>query len=184
MIRAEQKVDFYEVIEPRLHHRIGHELRLAGHVLALGYASCNLAQYLTRAYRQHVTGVNICPETVHSQRRSWSRPGDRCGHTFVTDLDFIADLSVDAVVIMWALPDTERPKKVLRGANCVLRPGGEILIVESPKDSLARGLWYEDYNRSDELASMLDLAGFQEVKIELIEQGRIIWAVGFRPEWL
>ena len=131
--------------------------------------------------------VPIEPTRVARQNRPF-----RQGHlrlvirtlTEVPDLDFVADLSVDAAVIMWALPDTERPKKVLRTASCTLRPGGEILIVESPEDSLARGLWYENYNRSEELASMLELAGFQEVKIEMIEQGRIIWAVGFRPEWL
>ena len=49
----------YEKIKPRLHRRIGRELRLAHRVLDLGCGSCELVRYLADAYEQQVTGVDI-----------------------------------------------------------------------------------------------------------------------------
>ena len=38
--------DFYKRMKPRLHKRIGRELRLARHVLDFGCGSCDLVRYL------------------------------------------------------------------------------------------------------------------------------------------
>jgi len=56
MVRGTLSHEFYERIKPRLHQRIGRELRLAGQVLDLGCGACELVRYLAHTYSQHVTG--------------------------------------------------------------------------------------------------------------------------------
>ena len=60
--------NFYEIIRPRLHWRIGHELRLAGRVLDLGCGPCDLVEYLAFAYRQTVTGVDVSSKKFPHRR--------------------------------------------------------------------------------------------------------------------
>ncbi len=178
------KKNFYDRIKPRLYRRIGHELRLAGHVLDLGCGACELVRYLTQVYGQHVTGVDISSADFPKRPRSSRNARVRCVQKDATHLDFAANESVDAVVVMWALHEMKHARRILREARRVLRPGGEVLIVEFPRDSLAQRLWDEDYYTPEELAAMLDNAGYQETTARLIERRRIIWARGFRPELL
>ena len=178
------KKNFYDRIKPRLYRRIGHEVRLAGRVLDLGCGACELVQYLAQAYGQNVTGVDISSADFPKRRRSSKNARIRCVRRDATHLDFAANESVDAVVVMWALHEMKHARKILREAKRVLRPGGEILIVEFPRDSLAQRLWGEDYYSPEELAAMLDNAEYQETTARLIERRRLIWARGFRPERL
>ena len=184
MVRDALSHEFYERIKPRLYRRIGRELRLAGRVLDLGCGACELVRYLAQTYGQHVTGVDISSADFPKQPRSSRNARIRCVRKDATNLDFAVDKSVDAVVVMWALHEIKHAKRALREAKRVLRPGGEILIVEFPRDLLAQRLWGEDYYSPEELAAMLDNAGYQETAVRLIERRRILWARGFRPERL
>jgi ubiquinone/menaquinone biosynthesis C-methylase UbiE len=184
MARDALNHEFYERIKPRLYERIGRELRLAGRVLDLGCGACGLAKYLARVYRQHVTGVDISSVDFPQWPRSSRNARIRCVRKDAAHIDFAANESMDAVVAMWALHEMEHATKILQEARRVLRPGGEILIVEFPRDSLAQHLWGEDYYSPQELAAMLDNAGYQETTSQLIERRQIIWARGFRPERL
>ena len=184
MARDALNDEFYERIKPRLYERIGRELRLAGRVLDLGCGACGLVKYLARVYRQHVTGVDISSADFPKRTRSARNARARCVRKDAAHLDFVANESVDAVVALWALHEIKHAKKTLREAKRVLRPGGEILIVEFPRDSLAQRLWDEDYYSPEELAAMLANAGYQETMAQLIERHQIIWARGFRPERL
>lgn len=173
--------DFYEKIKPRLHERIGREVRLARRVLDLGCGSCDLVRYLAGAYAQEVTGVDISDGSFPRQRRT------RNGHRFdclkrdAAGMSFAADGSADAVVSMWALHEMDRPRAILREARRVLRPGGEILVVDFPRGSLAQRLWNEDYYRPDKVAALLRQAGFEKVKARLVERDQVLWARGYRP---
>ncbi|MGB2986378.1 MAG: class I SAM-dependent methyltransferase [Phycisphaerae bacterium] len=178
------KRNFYDRIKPRLYRRIGREVRLAGRVLDLGCGACGLVRYLAQAYGQHVTGVDISSVDFPKRPRSSGNARIRYVQKDAAHLDFAANESVDAVVVMWALHEMKHAGRILREARRVLRPGGEILIVEFPRDSLAQRLWDEDYYTPEELAAMLDNAGYQETTARLIERRRIIWARGFRPERL
>ena len=184
MVRDTLSHEFYERIKPRLHQRIGRELRLAGQVLDLGCGACELVRYLAHTYSQHVTGVDISSADFPKRPRSSRNARIRCVRKDATHLDFAADESVDAVVVMWALHEMKHAKRILREARRVLRPGGEILIVEFPRDSLAQRLWDEDYYSPEELGAMLDKAGYQETTVRLIERRRVLWARSFRPERL
>ena len=184
MARDAVNDEFYERVKPRLHERIGRELRLAGRVLDLGCGACGLAKYLARVYRQHVTGIDISSADFPKRPRASRNARIRCVRQDAAHLDFAANESVDAVVVMWALHEMKHARRTLREARRVLRPGGEILIVEFPRDSLAHRLWGEDYYSPEELAAMLDSAGYQETTVRLIEQRQVIWARGFRPERL
>jgi len=173
--------DFYNTLKPRLHRRIGRELRLAGRVLDLGCGSCDLVKYLADTYCQDVTGVDISSGSFPSGRHTRSGTRFHCRKRDAAGLSLIADGTVDAVVTMWALHEMEHPDAVLAAARRVLRPGGEVFIVDFPRDSLAQKLWNEDYYRPNEVKAMLRAAGFQNVQARLIEARQVMWARGYQP---
>jgi len=173
--------DFYNTIKPRLHRRIGREVRLARRVLDLGCGSCDLVRYLADTYGQEVTGIDISSGSFPSGRHARNGIRFRCHKKDAAGLDFIADGTVDAVVMMWALHEMERPEAVLAAAYRVLRPGGEVFVVDFPKNSLAQELWDEDYYRPNEVKAMLRAAGFQNVQARLIEGRQVMWVRGYQP---
>ncbi len=172
---------FYDRIKPRLLQRIGRELRLAGSVLDLGCGACELVQYLVRTYHQQVTGVDVSGESFPKRRHTSEGRRFRCLRKNARNLKFAEDASQDAVVLMWSLHEMEHRDAILAEAYRVLRPGGEILIVEFPRGSLAQTFWNEDYYSPDEIKAHLAEAGFHDIRVRLIEQDQIIWARGFRP---
>jgi len=174
--------DFYEKVRPRLHRRIGRELRLARRVLDIGCGACELARYLAQTYHQDVTGVDVSSGSFPKRARSRASGRVRCIHRDARRLDFIKDETIDAVVTMWALHEMAHPLDIVAEARRVLRPGGEILIVDFPKDSLAQRLWNEDYFRPDQLTEMLQASRFSRVTTRLTERGQILWGKGYRPE--
>jgi len=172
------KDDFYEKIKPRLHRRIGRELRLAGHILDLGCGACGLVQYLAQTYRQKVIGVDISSGSFPRRRHTFDGRRFRCIRKDARQLGFIKDASLDAVVSVWALHEMEHPGAILVEARRILRPGGEVLIVDFPRDSLAQKLWDEKYYRPEEIKMLLKDAGFKDARARLIEKEQIIWAHG------
>jgi len=173
--------NFYEVIKPRLHKRIGREVRLAGRVLDLGCGSCDLVEYLAGTYGQDVTGVDVAAESFPSGRHTRDGTRFHCVKRDAVRLRFVDDGSVDAVVMMWALHEMRRPKAILAETRRVLRPGGEVVIVDFPRDSLAQELWDEDYYRPEEVGELLEGAGFEKVRVRLIEKQQVMWAHGEQP---
>ncbi|MBW1699801.1 MAG: class I SAM-dependent methyltransferase [Deltaproteobacteria bacterium] len=174
--------DFYDNINPRLFRRIGRELCLAGRVLDLGCGSCKLASFLAETYHIQVTGVDISSESFPElSSSSDGKERIRCIRKDAEHLDFMANESADAVVTKMALHEMEHPEAILREAYRILRPGGEILIVDYPKNSLAQKIWNENYYRPAEIEKILAEAQFYNIRVNLIEKGQIIWAKGFRP---
>ena len=181
MARGGVSEDFYERIKPRLQRRVGRELRLAGRVLDFGCGSCDLGRYLAETYQQRVTGVDISSESFPKQLGSLGRGRIDCIRKDAAHLDFVPDMSMDAVLAVWSLHEMRQANDVLREAHRVLRAGGEILIVDFPRGSLAQRLWNENYYSPGEVKEQLVRAGFYDIQVRLIERGQIIWARGFRP---
>ena len=173
--------NIYDEIKPSLHRRIGKELRLARRVLDLGCGSCDLVRYLADTYQQDVTGVDIGSGSFPRRRLSRNGVRFRCVRRDAARLEFAADRSVDAVVMMWALHEMDHPEAMLAEARRALRPGGEVLIVDFPRGSLAQKLWNEDYYRPDEVKHLLANAGFADIRVRLIEQRQVLWARGYQP---
>jgi len=181
MSREELKDDFYERMKRRLHKRIARELRLARYVLDLGCGSCDLVGYLAETCRQDVTGVDVLSDGFPRRRRSREGMRFRCLRRDAARLPFAADGSADAVVTMWALHEMKRPRAILAETRRVLRPGGELLVVDFPKDSLAQRLWDEDYYRPDEVQHLLEETGFSDIRVRLVERSQVIWARAYQP---
>jgi len=173
--------DFYEKIKPRLHRRIGRELRLAGRVLDLGCGACDLVQYLVRTYHQKVTGVDISGGSFPRRRHTSDGQRFRCIRKNAKHLGFVKEASLDAVVSMWALHEMEHPDAILTEVRRILRPGGELLVVDFPRDSLAQRLWNENYYRPEQVKQMLLKSGFDEVRVKVIERGQVMRIAGYRP---
>lgn len=181
MARERLSDNLYEEIKLRLRRRIGRELRLARCVLDLGCGSCELVRYLADAYQQQVTGVDVSSGSFPKRRRSRRGVRFHCIRRDASDLEFAADRSVDAVVMVWALHEMDHPQAILTEARRVLRPGGEILVVDFPKDSVAQKLWDENYYQPDDIRRLLEQAEFEDVRIRLIHQEQVIWARSFSP---
>ena len=175
MSAAKLPDNFYDKIKPHLHKRIGRELYSAQHVLDLGCGDCELARYLADTYDQQVTGVDTSDESFPSYKDiTKNNKNIRCIRADAENLEPFYG-TMDAVVTMWALHEMQRPQTVLRQAYRALRPGGEILIVEFPRDSLAQRLWNENYYYREEIVKLLREAGFENIQSKLIERKQIMW---------
>jgi len=173
--------DFYEQVKPGLHRRIGRDLRLARRVLDLGCGACDLACYLSDTYRQEITGVDISSDGFPHSRRSRRGMRLRCLRCDATHLDFLAEHAMDAVVTMWALHEMTNVEGILGEVRRVLRSGGELLVVDFPRDSLAQRLWNEDYYTPEEVKALLRGTPFGDVRVREIDQGQMLWARGHKP---
>jgi len=180
METAKLSENFYDKIKPRLHERIGRELSGAKRVLDLGCGDCELVQYLADTYGQQVTGIDISGESFPDyQEIAKAGKNVRCIHKDAANLEFLYG-TLDAVIMMWALHEMKNPQAVLHEAHRVLRPGGEVLVVEFPCNSLAQKLWDENYYTSKELTDSLRKAGFKGIRAKRIEYKQILWVNGYR----
>jgi len=169
---------FYDKIKPRLHERIGREFQGGKHVLDLGCGNCELVRYLAETRGRKVMGIDISSENFPRYKELAKAGANiRCIRKDAVNLKFIYE-TMDAVVIMWALHEMEQPLSVLQEAHRVLRPGGKVLIVEFPRNSLAQKLWNENYYTSKELTSFLRKAGFRNIRAKQIEHKQILWVNG------
>jgi len=174
---------FYEEIRPRLYRRIARELREAGRVLDLGCGGCELARFLVNRYGKEVTGLDVTDGSFPDlgQMDDSVRRRLRCVKADARRLEFLGDEAPDAAVATWALHEMDRPREILEEVRRVLRVGGELLIVDFPRDSLAGRLWNEEYYAPEEVSEILERAGYEHVSARLIERRQVIWAKGFRP---
>jgi len=176
MVKATKLSDnFYDKIKPRLYQRVGRELRLAYRVLDLGCGACELARYLSETYGQKVTGVDISADSFPSnQNITKNTKRIRCIRKDATRLPFIRNETIDAAIIFWALHEMRDSQAILQEAHRVLRPGGEVVVVEFPRNSLAQKLWNEDYYTIKELTGSLSRAGFEDIRAKRIEHKQIL----------
>jgi len=174
--------DFYEKIGPRLHQRIGEEVREARRVLDLGCGGCELDRFLAETNGHEVIGVDVddgsFPDRNEMKRRT--RTLLKCVKADARRLAFLAAGEADAVVMKWALHELEEARAVLVEARRVLRPGGKLLIVDFPRGSLAQRLWNEDYYTPQQVSDLLAATGFAAISVRLIERRQVLWAKGFR----
>ena len=175
--------DFYDKIKARLYRRIGEEISGAQRVVDIGCGGCELARFLAEACEHNVTGVDIKDGAFpdHDGLPKHVRQRLRCIKADGQSLDFLEDGTVDAITAVWAVHEMAEPGAVLAEARRVLRPGGELVIVDFPRDSLAQRLWHEHYYDPREMGRMLERTGFDDVSSRLIEREQVIWAKGFRP---
>lgn len=174
--------DFYEKLRPRLYRRIARELQTARHILDLGCGSCELVQFLSKKRGRQVMGVDISaigfPFEDSTERTSVRKFG--CKKKDARNLDFVKTGSTEAVVSLYSLHEMADPQAVLREAYRILRPGGQILIIDFPQDSLAQKLWGEKYYALDDVKQMMRRANFFDLRCRLIERSQIIWCSGYR----
>ena len=171
--------DFYERFWPRLYRRIARELRSACRIVDIGCGGCELAELLAKANAcREVIGVDVSDGSFPKRR---NRRALRCVKADARSLDFFESGAVDAVVATSSLHEMDAPIAVLREARRILKPAGEILLVDFPPGSLAQRLWDEDYYSTGEVGEMLRRSGFERVTARRTARGQLTWARGFRP---
>jgi len=181
MSSAKLSGNFYDKIKPRLYQRVGRELCLAYRVLDLGCGACELARYLFETYGQKVTGVDISANSFPNNRNiTKNTKRIRCIRKDATRLSFIRNETIDAAIIFWALHEMKNSQAILQETHRVLRPGGKVVVVEFPRNSLAQKLWNENYYTSKELTGSLRKAGFKDIRAKRIENKQILWVNGHR----
>lgn len=173
--------DFYESIESRLLRQIAWALRSAQRIVDLGCGDCRLAGLLAEqnAHR-YVVGIDVSDGGFPKDREFGARL--RCIKADARDLAFLGGGTVDAVVSLYTLHELGAPVACLREARRLLRPWGEVLIVDFPKGSLAQRLWSEDYYSTSEVARLLRRAGFARVRARRTARRQLTWARAFKPE--
>lgn len=172
---------FYEKLKPRLHGRIERALRSARRIVEIGCGDCTLARLLSKADGpREVIGVDISDGAFPKGRGVARRL--RCVKADARALGFLSRGTVDAVVAVYSLHELDAPAATLRKARSVLRPGGQMLIVDFPRGSLAQRLWNEDYYTTGQVRDMLSRVGFGRVKARRIASGQLTWAHAFKPE--
>jgi len=173
--------DFYETIEPRLHRQIASALKSAQRIVDLGCGHCRLAGFLAEQNdHRHVIGIDVAD-------RGFPRDGEfggrlRCVRADARDLAFLGSNTVDAVVSLYALHELGAPVASLREARRLLRRGGEVLVVDFPRGSLAQRLWNEPYHSTGEVADLLRRAGFVKVRARRTACRQLTWARAFKPD--
>jgi len=175
--------DFYEKLRPRLYRRIARELEAAERILDLGCGGCELVKFLSKKHGKEVMGVDISATDFPAEsgaEQASLRKFD-CIKRDARRLDFIESGTDDAVVSVYSLHEMARPQAVLREARRVLRPGGQILIIDFPRGSLAQKLWDEKYYALDDVEEMMRRAEFIDLECRLIERSQIIWCSGRKP---
>lgn len=178
MARALPKT-FYQTCKPRLERRIARALRSARRVVDIGCGNCHLATFLAEEGGREVIGVDI--RDGHFPEEPDPKGRRQCVKADARRLDFLPTGTADAVVSVWALHELGAPMAVLREAKRVLRPGGEILIVDFPRGSLAQRLWDEGYYTTGQVKDMLRRAGFARVEARRYARKQLTWAHAFRP---
>ena len=167
--------DFYNRLKPWLFSQIAKELRFAYRILDLGCGDCKLVRWLTETYGKNTIGVDTSDLEFPPDKNKVS-----CIRADAKSLDFIREATMDAVVSFWSLHEMDSPLAVLQEAKRVLRPLGEILIIEFPRGSLAQRLWNEAYYSIGELANMLRKTGFWRPEVRLIVHHQLTWAKAFK----
>ena len=171
---------FYDDIKPELRRKIAGAVRGAARIVDLGCGNCDLAFFLAEPNRQEVIGVDISgADFPHGTSATKAVSGTvQCLKEDAKTLSFLKADSVDAVVSVWALHEMSSPLSVLREARRILRPGGQMLIVDFPRNSLAQRLWNENYFGPEEVAIMLRKEGYTAVRCDVIARNQVIWARG------
>ncbi len=181
MNQAKPKENYYDKVKPNVHRMIGRELRLARVVIDLGCGSCDLVQYLARTYHQKVTGIDISDLCFPRSRHTPDGHAYHCLRRNAGQLTSIENGGVDAVVSMWAFHEMEQPDAVITEIRRVLRRGGQLLIVDFPKNSLAQKLWNENYYTPHRIRQMLEKHDFTEIRTRTIKRDQIMWITGHKP---
>jgi len=178
--RMETADDYYERIERRVHRRIARELHSAKRIVDVGCGDCGLARLLAGDGKdRRVTGVDVSETKFPNTRGPRGRL--RCVKADARALAFLRRGEFDAAVSLYSLHELASPAACLREVRRLLRPGGEVLVVDFPKGSLAQRLWNEGYYTTGEVAAMLRRAGFVKVSARRTARRQLTWATAFKP---
>lgn len=171
--------DFYERIEGSVHRRIARELRFAKVIVDIGCGDCALARLLAGdGQNRRVIGVDVSAAEFPKTRES--QGSLRCVEADARALGFLGTGEFDAAVSLYSLHELRAPMACLREIKRLLRPAGEVLVVDFPKGSLAQELWNERYYTTAEVAEMLGRAGFVKVSARRTARRQLTWATGHK----
>ena len=165
---SDEVVD-YDELEPETYQRIAEAIGVANPVLDIGCGEGKLANFLAMTLGKEVRGIDIsntklakAREEAKAQGVSYFMEGD------ATHLSTGADQFFGAIVNVYTLHELDDAHKTLKELRMVLEAGGKLVMVDFMKGGNAEKLWGERYYTPEEIESMLQEAGFNELAMELV----------------
>jgi ubiquinone/menaquinone biosynthesis C-methylase UbiE len=162
----------YDKLELKIYGKIAQTLQRATPILDIGCGDGRLVNFLALKLGKKIFGVDISDTGFDEARRKAKLKNVSGMVEFVksnaSHLDVFDDEFFGGVVSVYTLHEFEDPLVVLKEIGRVLKSGEKVVIVDFIKGGDAERLWGERYYTPTEIKSMLDDAGFKEVKASFL----------------
>jgi len=176
----------YDKIENRLYEMIVERIKNSKHVLDVGCGECKLANYIAKATKSKVIGIDINDDGFTKGRKEAVRLGvsDLVRRIKIDARCFASVINekMDVAVSMYAVHEFEKPVEVLKEVNKVLKPDGKILIIDFIKGSTAEKTWSERYYTPNQIKGLLKKAGFNKLETEFPEAKELVFVQGIKKK--
>lgn len=176
------EVNIYDRLEPAVYEKLALRLERSKNIVEIGCGDCRLVTFLAQKTGKRVIGIDIAGTEFAEAREVAKRLGVShlvdCIKADAYNLSSLLREKFEAAVCMYVLHELKKPVEALRQAKGVLEDGGEIIVVDFIKDSTAEKIWGEDYYAPEEIQSLLEEAGFQEIGIEFFGDAELALVSG------
>ena len=168
----------YDKLEPNIYAKIAQTIRHATSILDVGCGNGRLVNFLAMKLKKKIFGVDVSDIGFKKARREAKLKNVSHMVKYIkTDgnhLNMFKDEFFGGVISVYALHEFGDPLAILREIRRVLKTGGTTVIVDFIKGGEAERLWGERYYTPAEVKSMLEVAGFKEVKISFLYKDVIL----------
>ena len=162
----------YDKLEPNIYAKIIQAIQHATPILDVGCGDGRLVNFLALKLGKKIFGVDVSDVGFDRAREEAKLKNISRMVKYIKNdgshLGMFKDEFFGGVVSVYALHEFEDPLAVLMEIGRVLKNDGKTVIVDFIKGGEAEKLWGERYYTPAEVKSMLEVAGFKEVKTSFL----------------